>query len=449
MSTRSSTRRRKLRQKLDKALYDYVIEKNRLPSSIRLMKYANVEYMQSRKFIRKKKDNNEWSIEKIKASRGKTIKTTIEKKEESKTDEEEPTGSGNLLTDSVVKATKEAVKEAKKKAEEATPSQEEEVGPVNVIINSSDDDGVDEKEEKEIKPKIVIRKALRSMNDDEQNRFFDAIDTMLKAKNGPGTSEFFRLASYHGYPRPIYCQHGRETFPGWHRIYLQQFELAIQVADKENGNDGNISLPYWDWTTKPEQGLPKSIRKRFAKWPNDLFPKDVIPQYKLKRDTDNNIGAKLNSWGTVRSAYDCLQATQHFAHASTGGMLNYPSVETSHNHLHVIVGGNGGTMASVAWAAYDIAFWLHHNNVDRIYESYLAIEPDSAVEFETEQEKNRDRGQKDLFDLPFTPFKKPNGEYYFPADTFKTQDLGYKYDKLIKPQPMQLREAPTLVLFRQ
>eukprot|EP01084_Bolivina_argentea_P134541 237303_1 len=106
-------------------------------------------------------------------------------------------------------------------------------------------------------------------------------------------------------------------------------------------------------------------------------------------------------------------------------------------------------MASVAWAAYDIAFWLHHNNVDRIYESYLAIEPDSAVEFETEQEKNRDIGQKDLFDLPFTPFKKPNGEYYFPADTFKTEDLGYKYDKLIKPQPMQLREAPTLVLFRQ
>eukprot|EP01084_Bolivina_argentea_P286118 490774_1 len=120
MSTRSSTRRRKLRQNLDKALYDYVIEKDILPSSILLMMYANVEYIQSRKFIRKKKDNKEWSSEKIKASRGKTIKKKIQKKEEIKTDEEESTGSGNLLTDSVFKATKEAVKEAKKKAEEAT-----------------------------------------------------------------------------------------------------------------------------------------------------------------------------------------------------------------------------------------------------------------------------------------------------------------------------------------
>ena len=34
-------------------------------------------------------------------------------------------------------------------------------------------------------------------------------------------------------------------FPGWHRIYLQQFELALQAADKANGNDGKIGLPYW------------------------------------------------------------------------------------------------------------------------------------------------------------------------------------------------------------
>ena len=67
-------------------------------------------------------------------------------------------------------------------------------------------------------------------------------------------------------------------------------------------------MPYWDWTSKPEEGLPSAIRKRFKQWPDDLFPKDVIPQYPLTRDTDQNIGYKLNAWGTINAAYDCLLA---------------------------------------------------------------------------------------------------------------------------------------------
>ena len=60
--------------------------------------------------------------------------------------------------------------------------------------------------------------------------FFDAIDKMMENKDGkPGTSDFYRCASYHGNPPPIYCKHGREQFPGWHRIYLLDFEKALRV----------------------------------------------------------------------------------------------------------------------------------------------------------------------------------------------------------------------------
>ena len=69
-------------------------------------------------------------------------------------------------------------------------------------------------------------------------------------------------------------------------------------------------MPYWDWTTNPEEGLPSVIRKRFKQWPDDLFPKDVVPQYPLTRDTDQNIGYKLKAWGTVNAAYDCLLAVE-------------------------------------------------------------------------------------------------------------------------------------------
>ena len=86
--------------------------------------------------------------------------------------------------------------------------------------------------------------------------------------------------------------------------------MALQAADRENGNDGKISLPYWDWTTNPEDGLPSVVRKRFAKWPEDLFPKDVIPQYPLTRDTDQNIAYKLDAWGTIDAAYESLYAVK-------------------------------------------------------------------------------------------------------------------------------------------
>jgi len=297
--------------------------------------------------------------------------------------------------------------------------------------------------------KVVTRKEIRSLSEAEAKRFFDAVDKTLESKSGPGTSEFFRCASYHGQPPPIYCQHGRETFPGWHRIYLMDFEKALQAADRALGNDGNVALHYWDWSVRPEDGLPKIVRERFNGWPDDFWP-DSLKQERhtqaLRRASDRSITSQLRSWGVGQEAYDCLLATQHWVHASTQFSGAYPSIESPHNSVHVIVGGNGGQMGGVAWAAFDLAFWLHHCNVDRIYESYLAIEPDSAQEFENFQ----DNQQVDMFDADFEPFTKPDGSKYRPKDTFDTAALGYKYDDLLKaPSQNQLREAPTFILFSQ
>src|SRR5579872_1719745 len=47
-----------------------------------------------------------------------------------------------------------------------------------------------------------------------------------------------------------HCQHGWERFLPWHRIYLYEFEQALQ--DRCAG----VTMPYWDWTMpryKPEQ----------------------------------------------------------------------------------------------------------------------------------------------------------------------------------------------------
>ena len=53
----------------------------------------------------------------------------------------------------------------------------------------------------------------------EQNRFVEAIKTMMKNSAGDGTSEYARIAGYHGWGpessgKGNYCHHGQETFPG-------------------------------------------------------------------------------------------------------------------------------------------------------------------------------------------------------------------------------------------
>ncbi len=64
-----------------------------------------------------------------------------------------------------------------------------------------------------------------------------------------------------------HCQHGWERFLPWHRIYLYEFEQALQ------DHCPDVTLPYWDWTMPgykpetPEQGwiIPKSFQARLTK----------------------------------------------------------------------------------------------------------------------------------------------------------------------------------------
>eukprot|EP01084_Bolivina_argentea_P309607 535580_1 len=68
-------------------------------------------------------------------------------------------------------------------------------------------------------------------------------------------------------------------------------------------------------------------------------------------------------------------------------------------------------------AAFDIAFWLHHNNIDRIYEKYLRLPEgkNSKDEFEKKQQREVRDGKSpeniDWYKNSLTPFKKKR--YWF------------------------------------
>jgi len=275
--------------------------------------------------------------------------------------------------------------------------------------NSKNDDGT------------VVRMSIDEMPPSEQQRFVNAVKHMMgDMKTADGTSEYFRLAGYHGFPED-YCAHRQELFPAWHRAYLLDFEQTLQKADVELGGNGSVGVPYWDWTefeSMPEiireefGDIPPALKDEIAKHGGEAFakkgyqvrPNRALPGPSLQSiiappswltpppqiHPDNTIRRALRGANLPGKVANVLNEHAHWRAASTrwsGGS----SVETPHNDIHAVL---GFPMTSVAYAAFHPIFFLHHCNVDRIYEAYIAEQPDSRKEFEATQQAYAEKGEE-------------------------------------------------------
>jgi tyrosinase len=141
------------------------------------------------------------------------------------------------------------------------------------------------------------------------------------------------------------CEHGTYFFWPWHRMYLYWFEKIIR---KMSGDYG-WALPYWNYESASERHLPAPFRD----------PSSEL--YTTHRGSGWNSGANSLSASTVDTSAGMAWTT--FADASS-------SLEgTPHGAVHVSI---GGWMGSVPTAAQDPIFYLHHANIDRLWNLWLA-----------------------------------------------------------------------------
>jgi hypothetical protein len=137
------------------------------------------------------------------------------------------------------------------------------------------------------------------------------------------------------------------------------------------------------------------------------------------------------------------------------------SIEDSHNSVHVAV---GGPMADVPAAAFCPIFFLHHCNVDRVYESYLNVQghEECLDEFRDFQQWKESGGQvaaaggnrslrqwqlpprqgPNQFTMHYVPFvvsqsgevsgNSQQGTPFSGRHAFNTQRLLYSYDSLMR-----------------
>jgi hypothetical protein len=140
------------------------------------------------------------------------------------------------------------------------------------------------------------------------------------------------------------CEHGTDFFWSWHRMYLYWFERIIRKFSGEPC----WALPYWDWAPGAEFQLPAPFRDTSSEL------------YTPNRNPTMNSGAGSLNPGAVSVSG---------AFSSTSFLTANSIVQGPHGSVHVEV---GGWMGSVPTAAQDPIFYVHHSNVDRLWNLWLA-----------------------------------------------------------------------------
>jgi hypothetical protein len=224
-----------------------------------------------------------------------------------------------------------------------------------------------------------------------------AVATMQARPPSDPTSWSFQAAIHGSYAPPPAgakwneCQHASWFFLPWHRMYLFYFERIVRAAVAENGDDTTLyapfSLPYWNYDQPaPRNTLPIPFRPATAP-PQGSTSNPLNPGPGRRRASIAN-GAQLSP--LVTSSTQAM-ATISFSGppgSGFGGEISPPTQfnggfgaleQTPHNVIHVQVGGNNnppclaGLMIDPSCAALDPIFWLHHANIDRLWNRWIAL----------------------------------------------------------------------------
>jgi tyrosinase len=250
------------------------------------------------------------------------------------------------------------------------------------------------------------------------------------------------------------CQHQTWFFLPWHRGYLAAFEATVRDAIVKLGGPADWALPYWNYSrdTQSLELPPAFAEATLDGEENHLF---VRQRYGVGTRPIVLDGRAVLLDGTLEQP--------HFEGLGTGGTTGFGGVKTRFNHaakadgkdhngvlerqphgiVHVLVGGgfqNGqlssnwrdlGLMTNPDTAALDPIFWLHHANIDRLWNVWLRQQPGPG----SDQTRFKDPTDPDWLDGPLDqPFAmpRPDGtDYTFtPRDVLDTTvpALDYIYD---------------------
>lgn len=217
----------------------------------------------------------------------------------------------------------------------------------------------------------------------------------LKRNTGPQHRWWSHHTQVHGmFPDPNdglrnQCQHFCWYFLPWHRMYLHAFEsicrsIIVESDQVDDDTKATWALPYWDYDRAGTRMLPPAFREPLL---NGL----ANPLFEAERDLGVNTPVRFPGDPRPRLAALVPEQTSAagwffaapysgpfdpafggtetgFNHAGAPNAIPGPLEITPHGSVHVFVGGPRGKMSDFNQAAGDPIFWLHHANLDRLWE---------------------------------------------------------------------------------
>lgn len=263
------------------------------------------------------------------------------------------------------------------------------------------------------------------------------------------------------------CAHNHWFFLPWHRAYLVEFERVAREHIRHLGGPADTwGLPYWNYSDYLAQrrALELPLPLRGAVLPDGIEIAGVEPdgQGRLLNplfdptrimtagpDTGSQPAAEL--WADASDALHrphfatrqdlaavsfgggYLERLAQFHRAEEIGMLDAQPHGSVHNQV-------GGSMWLFESAGLDPAFWMHHNNIDRLWETY-ARELDHSYPFSSPGPPGEERSGWETH--PFT-FLRPDGSSstWTAQKVTSVEDLDYDYDTIAAPQFVPVSPIP-------
>ncbi len=245
------------------------------------------------------------------------------------------------------------------------------------------------------------------------------------------------------------CQHGGWYFLPWHRMYLAYFEdilrshMAPEMAE-------TWALPYWNPSDDPARRvLPPAFREEnlpdsAGGGPNPLFvsqrghfPHEVNAGEPMSPTAVGLQAALLPAvftlpdFSPVQGFGGGKTGFHHGARGAAGPLENAP-----HGAVHVAVGGvledgsPDGYMSAFGTAALDPVFWLHHCNLDRLWEVWNRAPAEGHPAGTNPTDPDWLTREFPFFDRTgATVSKRVDGVLDI------EEQLGYTYSKLPEPAP--------------
>ncbi len=189
------------------------------------------------------------------------------------------------------------------------------------------------------------------------------------------------------------CQHQSWYFLPWHRGYLAAFEGIVRDAIIADGGPDDWALPYWNYSDPSQpnarrmpaafdlQTLPDGsdnplrVVRRFG---DGTTPIELDPSFVVLDALEDDFFPGGDS--DIPPGFGGPETVFHHGPESdttNGGLESLP-----HNVIHSAIGGatpggdpndwrNLGLMSMPITAALDPIFWLHHANIDRLWNAWL------------------------------------------------------------------------------